>query len=213
VGGSLVGIDINRAARIGAAGHGGQVVASGVTRALVGEDPSPGLSWSDLGEHRLRDLETPERLAQLVIDGLPAEFPRLRGTASAGDLPMPLTTFVGRTHQIEELVALMDKARLLTLTGPGGTGKTRLALELARGCEPWFPDGAWFVPLETITDPDLVPATIAARLRLHDRGGADPLHGSRSTSRRASCCSSSTTSSRSWVRPRSWLGCWLPRPG
>jgi predicted ATPase/class 3 adenylate cyclase len=175
VGGSLVGIDINRAARIGAAGHGGQVVVSAVTRALAGEEPGPGLTWADLGEHRLRDLETPERLAQLVIEGLRSEFPRLRGTESPGDLPVPLTTFVGRTREIEELVTLMSTTRLLTLTGPGGTGKTRLALELVHGCEPWFPDGAWFVPLETITDPELVPATIASRLHLADRGGADPV--------------------------------------
>jgi predicted ATPase/class 3 adenylate cyclase len=173
-GGSLVGIDINRAARIGAAGHGGQVVVSATTRALVGEDPGPDLSWLDLGEHRLKDLEVSERLAQLRIGGLPSEFPRLRGTVGAGDLPVSLTTFVGRTAEIEQLSQLLGASRLLTLTGPGGTGKTRLALEVARRCEPWFPDGAWWVPLETIADAELVPATIAQRLRLADRGGADP---------------------------------------
>ncbi len=175
VGGSLVGLDINRAARIGAAGHGGQVVVSAATRALVGEAPGPGLSWLDLGEHTLKDVEAPERLAQLVISGLPDEFPRLRGTVGAGDLPVPLTTFVGREREVEELSGLMGSGRLLTLTGPGGTGKTRLALELARGCEPWFADGAWWVPLESISDPDLVAATIAHRLRLADRGGSDPV--------------------------------------
>jgi len=175
VGGSLVGIDINRAARIAAAAHGGQVVASAAVRASVGESPGPGLAWLDLGEHALKDLESPERIAQLTIDGLPAEFPRLRGTAGAGDLPVSLTTFVGRAEAIDELAALLGERRLLTLTGPGGTGKTRLALEVARRAEPAFPDGAWWVPLEAIRDPDLVPATIAQRLRLPDRGGTDPV--------------------------------------
>jgi predicted ATPase/class 3 adenylate cyclase len=174
VGGSLVGLDINRAARIAAAAHGGQVVVSAVTRALAGEAPGPGLSWLDLGEHALKDLESPERIAQLVIAGLPSEFPRLRGTVGAGDLPVSLTTFVGRDAEIGELSALLGANRLLTLTGSGGTGKTRLALEVARRCEGWFPDGAWWVPLETITDPELVAATIAQRLRLVDRGGSDP---------------------------------------
>jgi predicted ATPase/class 3 adenylate cyclase len=174
VGGSLVGIDINRAARIAASGHGGQVVVSAVTRALVGEKPGPGLSWLDLGEHALKDLGAPERLSQLVVAGLPGEFPKLRGTVGAGDLPKPLTTFVGRTAELDALSALLDVNRLLTLTGSGGTGKTRLALEVARRCEARFPDGAWWVPLESISDPDLVPATIAQRLRLADRGGNDP---------------------------------------
>lgn len=175
VNGSLVGLDINRAARIGAAGHGGQVVVSAATRALVGEQPGPGLSWRDLGEHRLKDLATPERLAQLVVDGLPADFPRLRGAVGVGDLPTPLTTFVGRAAELEELTRLLASSRLLTLTGPGGTGKTRLGLEVARRSELSFPDGAWWVPLESITDPDLVPATIAQRLALPDRGGPDPV--------------------------------------
>jgi predicted ATPase/class 3 adenylate cyclase len=175
MGGSLVGIDINRAARIGAAGNGGQVVASAVTRALAGESPGPGLSWIDLGEHSLKDLDTPERLAQLVVAGLPAEFPRLRGTVGAGDLPVSLTTFVGRVREVDELVALLGSSRLLTLTAAGGMGKTRLALEVARRCEAWFPDGAWWVPLETIGDADLVAPTIAHRLRLADRGGVDPV--------------------------------------
>lgn len=175
VGGSLVGLDINRAARIAAAGHGGQVVVSAATRALVGERPGPGLSWVDLGEHSLKDLEAPERLAQLIIEGLPSEFPRLRGTVGAGDLPVSLTTFVGRAETIDLLEGLLRTSRLLTLTGPGGTGKTRLALELARRSEAWFPDGAWWVPLESIADADLVPATIAHRLRLADRGGHDPV--------------------------------------
>lgn len=174
VGGSLVGIDINRTARIAASGHGGQVVVSAVTRALVGEAPWPGLSWLDLGQHSLKDLESPERLAQLVVEGLPGEFPPLRGTVAAGDLPTPLTTFVGRVREVEELTGLLAANRLLTLTGPGGMGKTRLALEVARRWAARFPDGAWWVPLESITDPDLVGATIAQRLRLADRGGSDP---------------------------------------
>lgn len=174
VGGSLVGLDINHAARIAAAAHGGQVVVSAVTRSLAGESPGPGLSWRDLGEHALKDLGSAERLAQLAVVGLAQEFPRLRGTVGAGDLPVSLTSFVGRTTQLEELRTLLGATRLLTLTGPGGTGKTRLALELARGCEAWFPDGAWWVPLESISSPELVAATIAHRLRLSDRGGADP---------------------------------------
>ncbi len=175
VGGSLAGIDINRAARIGAAAHGGQVVVSATTRVLVGDRIAPGVTWLDLGEHRLRDLEQPERLSQLRVDGLPETFPPLRGTLVAGDLPLDATSFVGREQELTEIGALLADTRLLTLTGPGGTGKTRLSIETARRALAWFPDGAWFVPLETIGDPSLVPGTVAQRLRLVDRGGSSPI--------------------------------------
>jgi len=129
---SYVGLDVHRAARIAAAAHGGQVLLSATTRALVEQALSPGLSIRDLGEHRLKDLARPERLYQLSIEGLPCDFPRLRTLdVVPNNLPTQLTSFLGRQHELEELRQLLSQVRLLTLTGPGGTGKTRLALQAA----------------------------------------------------------------------------------
>ena len=119
----------------------------------------PGVSLRDLGEHRLKDLRAPERLAQLVIDGLPADFPPLRSLdARPNNLPTQLTTFVGRERELAEAGALLLGTRLLTLTGPGGTGKTRLSLQVAAEAAERFPDGVWFVALDAVRDPTLVVA-------------------------------------------------------
>jgi predicted ATPase/class 3 adenylate cyclase len=174
-GGTYVGNDVNRAARIAAAGHGGQVLLSETTSALVADGLPEGTMLRPLGEHRLKDLR-PERLCQLVVDGLPAEFPPIRSLdARPNNLPTQLTTFVGREKELTEAETLLARARLLTLTGPGGTGKTRLSLELAARMAERFPDGVFFVPLEPITDASLVPATIAQMLGLPDRGGRSPV--------------------------------------
>jgi predicted ATPase len=114
----------------------------------------------DLGEHRLKDLPEPLRIFDLEIAGIASDFPPIRSIGK-GSLPSELTTFVGREDEVSKVSALLDDARLVTLTGPGGTGKTRLSIEVARSIQDAFTDGAWFVPLEEITDPDLVPPAIA----------------------------------------------------
>lgn len=164
-GGTLVGLDINRAARIAAVANGGQVLLSDATRALVGTELPTDVRLRDLGEHRLRDLAGPERLSQVNAEGLPSEFPALRSLdARPNNLPTQLTTFVGRDREIEEGLQSLAETRLLTLTGPGGTGKTRLSLQLAAAASENFPDGVWFVALEPVRDPELVAPTIARTL-------------------------------------------------
>jgi predicted ATPase/class 3 adenylate cyclase len=170
-GGSLVGLDVNRAARIAAAGHGGQIVASDATRALVASALPPDVSLRELGEYRLRDLLAPERLFQVEGDGLPSEFPKLRTPDTRpNNLPTQLTTFVGRDDELAEAGRLFETTRLLTMTGPGGTGKTRLSLQLATTVADAFPDGVFFVPLEPIRDQMLVAPRIAAALGITEMG-------------------------------------------
>jgi predicted ATPase/class 3 adenylate cyclase len=173
---TYVGLHVHRASRIASVGHGGQVLLSEATRSLVQDALPDGVGLRDLGEHRLKDLEHPEHLWQLVIPGLQAEFPAVSSLdATPNNLPTRLTTFLGRDAEIEAIRALLADSRLLTLTGPGGTGKTRLSLEVARRALPDHPDGAWFVELAPIRDPDLVPATIALALNLSERAGQPPM--------------------------------------
>ena len=165
----VVGYAINRTARIAAAGHGGQVLLSDTTRALVAGDLPTGVSLRDLGEHRLKDLRAPERLAQLVIDGLPSDFPAPRSLdVRPNNLPTQLTTFVGREREQAEAGALLLGTRLLSLTGPGGTGKTRLSLQVAAEAAERFPDGVWFVALDAVRDPMLVVPTMARTVGIAD---------------------------------------------
>jgi predicted ATPase/class 3 adenylate cyclase len=156
-----VGIDVHRAARIAAAGHGGQVLVSQSTRDLVGAD-----RLRDLGVHRLKDLAAPERLYQLDDDA----FPPLKSVDQT-NLPVQPTPFVGREGELAEVLALLDVHRLVTLTGPGGSGKTRLALQAAAESVEQYGDGVWFVPLAAVRDPQLIEPTIAQVL-----GGPDDLH-------------------------------------
>jgi predicted ATPase/class 3 adenylate cyclase len=175
-GADYVGIDVHRAARIAAVAHGGQVLASAATRMLAGADLPQGVQLRDLGDHRLKDLALPERIYQLVIDGLPAEFPALRTLdRTPNNLPTQITTFIGREAEIHEGLKLLDGTRLLTLTGPGGTGKTRLSLQLAAEAAASFPDGAFWVPLAPISDPELVPSTIAHSLGVQVSGSELPI--------------------------------------
>jgi predicted ATPase/class 3 adenylate cyclase len=166
-----VGLDVHRAARICSAGHGGQVLVSRVTHELVSRELPPGISFRDLGEHRLKDLTHPEQLYQLVIPGLAADFPALRIVErQRTNLPAPLTAFVGRKRELEEITALLgrEEVRLLTLTGPGGSGKTRLALRVAAGLVEEFSDGVVLVELASIEDPTLVPAAVAHALGVRE---------------------------------------------
>jgi predicted ATPase/class 3 adenylate cyclase len=174
-GDDYIGLDINRAARIAAAAHGGQVLLSDSTRALAEGALPEGVAFRDLGRHRLKDIEAPERLFMLLADGLQAAFPPLRSSEERpGNLPARLTTFIGRERDLDDLGTLLGENHLLTLTGPGGTGKTSLAVELARHFPERFPDGAWFVPLESIIDGDLVPSAIAATLGLREAAAMAP---------------------------------------
>jgi predicted ATPase/class 3 adenylate cyclase len=171
-GDNYVGIDVHRASRVAGAAAGGQVLVSGATRGLVAGDLPEGTALRDLGEHRLKDLNLPLHLHDLVIAGLPADFPPPRTLdASPGNLPRQLTSFVGREDEIAEAVRLLDRARLLTLTGAGGTGKTRLAVQVADRLRPGYRDGAFFVDLAAVTDPALVPAAVARALRVPEVAG------------------------------------------
>jgi len=166
-GADYVGYDVHRAARIASAGHGGQVLLSEPTRVLVGEALPAGVTLRDLGEHRFKDLGRPERVLQLVIEGLPADFPPIRSlNAIPNNLPTQVTSFVGREREIAEGVKLFGNARVLTLTGPGGTGKTRLSLQIAAQVAHGFPGGVTFVPLAPIVDPELVGPAIVEALHL-----------------------------------------------
>ena len=170
VGEDYAGFEVHRAARVAAVGHGGQVLVTEATRLLAG-DPGDGITLRDLGEHRLKDLARPERIYQVEADGLGATFPALRALdGTPNNLPTQLTSFVGRA-EVGEAVGHLGHARLLTLTGPGGTGKTRLSLAVATEVADRFPGGSWFVPLAAISDPDLVAATIAGTLGVLSAAG------------------------------------------
>jgi predicted ATPase/class 3 adenylate cyclase len=160
--GDYIGLDVHHAARVMAAGHGGQVLVSQSTCDLLEEQTS----LRDLGEHRLKDLSQPQRLYQLQLDGLPREFPPLKSLHQTS-LPVQPTPLIGRERELGEVLSyLRGGTRLLTLTGTGGTGKTRLALHAAAELADDYPDGVWFVPLAPISDSALVEATIAQTLGL-----------------------------------------------
>jgi predicted ATPase/class 3 adenylate cyclase len=170
-GDDYIGVDVNRAARIASAAHGGQVLISESTRALSQRKLPDGVGLRDLGEHRLKGLALPERIYQLVVEGLISEFPPLPDPSAAAHLPPRSTTFLGREHDLVEVERLLAGNRLVTLVGPGGTGKTSLATECAREVASDYPDGAWFVALDAVRDPDLVPSEIVTALELRDAGG------------------------------------------
>ncbi|TMD25546.1 MAG: adenylate/guanylate cyclase domain-containing protein, partial [Chloroflexi bacterium] len=171
-GDDYVGLDVHRAARIAAAGHGGQVLVSETTRSLAMDKLPDGLTLRDLGAHRLKDFDEPQHVYQLVIADLPYEFPPIRSLEIPTNLPVRLTTFVGRERELAEITRLLDSARLVTLSGPGGTGKTRLAQKAASEVLDRFRDGVFFVDLAPITEPALVPSAILTTVG--PRGGAGP---------------------------------------
>ena len=170
------GVAVIRCAAIRALAHGGQVLVSAAVRELAGEDLPPGASLRDLGVHRLRDLERPERLFQLEHPDLPREFPRLRSVeARRHNLLLQLTSFVGRERELAELATLLGGARLVTLTGAGGSGKTRLAIEVAARTAGQTRDGAWLVDLAPVFDPQLVVKAVARVLGVRERPHSDLL--------------------------------------
>ena len=172
VGDGYVGLDVHRAARIGDAGHGGQILLSAATAALVQRALPDGTALLDLGQHRLKDLPQPEHLFQLTVDGLPSDFPELRSLdARPNNLPSQISRFIGREELIRDVQEALESARFLTLTGPGGTGKTRLALEVGHRSLPAFADGVWFVDLSPVGDASVVPAEIATALGVTPEAG------------------------------------------
>src|SRR6266487_2343031 len=169
-----VGLDVHYAARVMSAAHGGQVLLSQTTRDLVEHDLPEGVSLRDLGEHHLKDLERPISLYQLVIAGLTADFPPLKTLDNRFDsLPAQPTPLIGREHEVATLGQLLrrEDVHLVTLTGPGGTGKTRLALQTASELRDVFVDGICLVSLAPINDPMLVMPTIARAFGIRDGVG------------------------------------------
>jgi predicted ATPase len=172
-GDNYLGLDVHRAARIAAAGHGGQVLISAATRGLVSNALPQGVALRDLGRHRLKDIALPEHLYDLVIEGLPADFPPPRTQrARPATLPVQLTSLVGREEEIAEVTRLLDRTRLLTLSGPGGVGKTRLALAVGEPLGVRLDAGVVFVPLVGVTRSEQVLAGIARAVGA-DVGGTD----------------------------------------
>lgn len=169
---NYVGIDVHRAARIAAAAHGGQVLLSQRTYELVKSELPEGVTLRDLGEHRLKDLRQPKHLYQLDIMGLPADFPPIKSLdALLNNLPIQSTSFIGREKELGELKELIESMRLVTLTGTGGSGKTRLALQVAAEMIARFHSGVFFVPLASITDSRFVASTIAQALGIVETAG------------------------------------------
>jgi predicted ATPase/class 3 adenylate cyclase len=174
-GDGYVGMDVHRVARVGAAGHGGQVLLTAATRALLEGHWPPGTGAVPLGVHRLKDLPAPETLYQLTADGLAPRFAPLRSLDAAFyDLPPTPSPIIGRDEDAARVTELLAGHRLVTLTGPGGVGKTRLALHIARLLRDDFPDGVAFVPLAEVRDPELVPDEIARALVLPPASYAGP---------------------------------------
>jgi predicted ATPase/class 3 adenylate cyclase len=165
-----VGLDVHQAARVMAAGHGGQVLVSESTRVLL----DARFQVRDLGDHRLKDLSGPQRLYQLLVEDLPIDFPPLKTLENRPtNLPVQPNAFIGRADDLEELEALLlrDDVRLVTLTGTGGAGKTRLALQLAAAVVEQFSNGVFFVSLAPIRDWELVVPTVAQTLGLREQSG------------------------------------------
>src|SRR3984893_8263272 len=166
-GGDYFGAVLNRAARVMAAGHGGQILLAESTAGLLS-----GVDLIDLGPRRLRDLPTPVQVFQVQADGLRTDFPPLRALdASPGNLRPAVTSFIGRESEADEVQAAVKAHRLVTLTGVGGVGKTRLALEVASRLVDEFPDGVWFFELAAVTDPVAVPDAVAAVLGITQQPG------------------------------------------
>ncbi len=173
--GDYYGATVNRCARLRAIGHGGQVLLSAATQELVRDSLPPEATLRECGEHRLRDLGRPETVFQLCHLALPSEFPPLLSLESLlANLPLQLTSFIGRDKELAEVKALVDKTKLLTLTGSAGCGKTRLALQVAADLLDEFPDGVWLVELAPLAEAGLVSHTVAQALGIREESGKSP---------------------------------------
>ena len=164
-GDDYVGLDVHRAARISSAARGGQVLLSGETARRVAGRLPPEVGLREMGRHRLKDLSQPEELYQLTIEGLPNDFRPISSVVDrAGNLPSVETSFVGRKDQIDRVIDMLTDRRLVTLTGPGGTGKTRLAIEVGLRLSEDIPSGTFFVDLSEVTNEEMIPRAILASL-------------------------------------------------
>ncbi len=174
----LVGYEVHRAARIGAVCHGGQVLLSSASAGLVADMLPAGVTLRDLGSHRLKDLGRPETILQLVIEGLKDDFPPLRSLDNpelANNLPASLSPFIGRADELLEVRALVTRMRMVTLIGAGGSGKTRLALQVAAELLDGSGEGVWFVDFSPISDPELVPSIVISSLQLRQQPDCSPV--------------------------------------
>lgn len=170
--GDFFGPAVNRTARIMSIGHGGQILISSLTAGLTTDKLPPEASLLDLGEHGLRDLAHPEHIFQLCHPAIDLSFPALNSLAAYNhNLPVQLTSFIGRQQELVEVIRLLDQTRLLTLLGPGGTGKTRLMLQAAAELVDQFSEGVWLVELATVTDTDLLVNQVASVLGVRDQPG------------------------------------------
>ncbi len=166
-------LTLARAQRVMSVAYGGQILLGDASVALVRGELPPQVSLRDMGEHRLKSLLNPERLWQPVAPGLEADFPPLKSLNDIpNNLPLQLTSFIGREREMSDVGQLLERHRLVTLTGSGGTGKTRLALQIAADVMDEFEDGAWLVELAAVSDPGLVPQGIAAALGVHEEAGS-----------------------------------------
>ncbi len=174
----LVGLDVHRASRVASVAYGGQVLLSDTAAALLRDSLPAGASLKDLGLHRLKDLGRPERIFQLDTEGLPSEYPPLRSLdnpALVNNLPAQLATFIGRERELAEVRTLVESTRLVTLTGAGGSGKTRLALQVAAELVDGSGDGVWLVELAAVSNEETVPSAIAQTLGIASQSGQPAL--------------------------------------
>ena len=166
--GDYYGQSLNRAARIMSVGHGGQVLLSETTAQVAREHLPAGTTLLDLGEHYLKGLVRPEKICQLVAPDLQKDFPPLNSISTAtNNIPTQLTSFVGREKEIAEIKAALNSARLVTLTGSGGTGKTRLSIEVGTQLLPNFSNGVWLIELAPLSDPAQIIPALAQAFGLH----------------------------------------------
>ena len=173
---TYAGPDLNRCARLRALAHGGQTVVSRTTHALLMDSVVEGVTFLDLGAFRLRGLERVEHVHQLCHPELAAQFPPLHDpVGQPSNLPLAVSSLVGRVEEHAAIVALLSDARLVTLTGSGGCGKTRLAVEVGHALRPRFPDGVWWVDLASVADPGLVSQAVLSAIGGRDEPGRDPL--------------------------------------
>jgi predicted ATPase/class 3 adenylate cyclase len=174
--GDYFGPPLNRAARMLAAGHGGQVLVSEAAAALVSDSLTGGFGLLDLGAHRLKDLAEPQEIHQLAAPDLKSDFPPLRSlSASPNNLPRPATALIGREDELREIKALLGSHRLVTLVGSGGVGKTRISMEIGGALVEAYPDGVWLVELAPVSDPVLVPELVASLFGIAISAGRAPL--------------------------------------
>lgn len=175
--GDYLGMPLNRVARLRDAAHGGQVLLSSAVYPLLVDHLPPDVTLRDLGSHRLKDLSRPDHLYQLVAPGLLDEFPAPRTLdAHPGNLPVQATALIGRERELARLTALLREphTHFVTLTGPGGTGKTRLALQIAAELADSYADGAWFIALSPLSDSSLVASTVAHTLGVLEHANRSP---------------------------------------